>query len=176
MTDSPLVEAFVSVAGNLEPERHLLAALEALEKQVLIMGVSRFYRTAAIGRPEQPDYLNGVVMIRTGLAAWELKKTVLRPIEAQLGRRRSSDRYAARPIDLDLLLYHDMVIAEEELTLPDPDIVTRPFLSAGILELAPHMKLPGDEQALRQRVDTRAMANLKVDRAITQRLKERFIP
>ncbi len=176
MTDSPLVVAFVSVAGNLEPERHLVAAMEALEQQVTITGVSRFFRTAAIGRPEQPDYLNGVITIRTGLAPVALRNELLRPIESQLGRRRSSDRYAARPIDLDLLLYHDLVIADEELTLPDPDILTRPFLSAGILDLAPHMRLPGDEQALRQRVDTRAMANLTVDRALTQRLKERFIP
>lgn len=176
MTDSPLVEAFVSVAGNLEPERHLFAALEAVEQHVAITGVSTFYRTPAIGRPEQPDYLNGVVTISTGLAPLALRNDLFRPVEAQLGRRRSSDRYAARPIDLDLLLYHDVVMDEEELTLPDPDILTRPFLSAAILELAPHMKLPGDEQMLRQRVDTRVLADLTVDKALTQRLKERFIP
>lgn len=176
MTDSAQVEAFVSVAGNLEPERHLFAAMEALEQHVAITGVSTFYRTPAIGRPEQPDYRNGCITVRTGYSPLALKHDVLRPIEAQLGRQRSGDRYAARPIDLDILIYHDHVIVEAELTLPDPDILTRPFLSAAILELAPHMKLPGDEKMLRQRVDTRVLADLTVDKALTQRLKERFIP
>jgi hypothetical protein len=64
-------------------------------------------------------------------------------VEADLGRRRSSDKYASRPIDLDLLLYDDCVLSNNQLTLPDPDILERAFVAIPLCELAPDLLLPG---------------------------------
>ena len=56
--------------------------------------------------------------------------------------------YAARPIDLDLLLYDDLVIERDDLTLPDPHMLLRPFLAQGLYELAPELKLPGSDRSI----------------------------
>jgi 7,8-dihydro-6-hydroxymethylpterin-pyrophosphokinase len=68
---------------------------------------------------------------------------VLRHIEDSLGRTRKNDKFAPRTIDLDLILYDDITIEGEELTLPDPDILQRPFLAISLYELAPDLVLPG---------------------------------
>ena len=150
------VRVFIGVGANIAPELNVNAALERLDAAVGVDGVSPFYRSAAIGRPEQPDYLNGVVRVHTALSARSLKFNVLRGIEAALGRRRESDPYAARPIDLDVLLYGEEVIDEAGLVIPDPDLCTRPFLAAGVLAFEPGLRLPGSGAALR--VDDQAFA------------------
>ena len=105
-----------------------------------------------------------------------LKNDLLRPLEAQLGRIRSADAYAARTIDLDILLYNDIVCANDAITLPDPDIVERVFLCAGLLSLAPDLVLPGDHRPLRDRVDNEAHDNLAIDAAFSQSMKELLTP
>jgi 2-amino-4-hydroxy-6-hydroxymethyldihydropteridine diphosphokinase len=166
--------AFLSVAANLEPEKNIEAALASLSKTVSIVELSRFFQTEAIGRPEQPDYRNGVAKIACALEPGILKKQVLRPIEEEHGRLRGVDPFAPRTIDLDLLLFGNIVLEDEEIRLPDPDIVARPFLCAGMLDLAPEIVLPGDDQPLSVRADQQAMAELTEDKALTQRLKEQF--
>jgi 7,8-dihydro-6-hydroxymethylpterin-pyrophosphokinase len=73
-----------------------------------------------------------------------LKGEVLRPIEEALGRRRTADRNAPRPIDLDVLVHGGEVLEEEGLRLPDPDVRVRPFVAFPLWELAPDLVLPGD--------------------------------
>jgi 2-amino-4-hydroxy-6-hydroxymethyldihydropteridine diphosphokinase len=176
MEHSDVAWVYLSVASNVDPEKNIVAALEQLRGQVSIEALSKFYRTAAIGRPEQPDYLNGVAKIQTLLDPVALKSAVLRPVEAQLGRRKTTDRYAARSIDLDILLWGETILDNEEQTIPDPDITERPFLSAGLLELTPDIVLPGDTQSLATYLSHETLSALKVDNEFTQRLKEQFTP
>ncbi|HEY3379105.1 MAG TPA: 2-amino-4-hydroxy-6-hydroxymethyldihydropteridine diphosphokinase [Armatimonadota bacterium] len=143
-----MARVFLGVGANIHPEVNILAALQRLQEQVMVVGVSTFYLTAPIGHPEQPPFVNGVVEALTDLPPWELKYTVLRPIESALGRRRSDDAYAARPIDLDLLLYDEVVVSSAELALPDPDITRRAFLAIPLCELAPDIVLPGSRQGI----------------------------
>jgi len=174
MNDPGGEAVYLSVAANLDPEKNIRAAMERLCAQVTLEALSAFYRTAAIGRPEQPDYLNGVARVRTALAPLALKRDVLRPIEAALGRVRTADTCAARPIDLDILLYGAHVLRNDELNIPDPDIAARPFLRAGLLELDPHMVLPGDLRPLAAQAPTGEATDLREDRAFTRRLKEQL--
>ena len=139
--------AFIGVGSNIEPEANIRAALGLLRKRARVTRASTFYRTDPIGRPEQPAFRNGVFEVETSLPPAELKQ-VLRDIEAQLYRRRTSDKYAPRTIDLDLLLYDDLAIADEGLTLPDPDIERRAFLAIPLCELAPDGVLPGSGRPL----------------------------
>lgn len=135
MSDEPrLSVAFVSVGSNIEPERNVLAALTMLASRTQVAESSTFYRTIPIGRADQAMYVNGVWLIRTNLEPVQVQGVLLRPIEALLGRRRTTDKYAPRTIDLDLVLYNDLVSEGAKVKLPHPDLV-RPFVCAPILEL-----------------------------------------
>ena len=143
-----MARAFVGIGSNIRPETNMKEALLLLLKQVSVRQISTVYVTEPIGRPADAPYYNAVVEIKTEYSPLELKQQVLRRIEAELGRERGSDRYASRTIDLDLLLYDDIVMASDELTLPDPDILARPFLAFPLLELAPELTLPGSTTRL----------------------------
>jgi 2-amino-4-hydroxy-6-hydroxymethyldihydropteridine diphosphokinase len=138
-----MARAYVSMGSNVDPAGNTTQALCALSRAVHITNISTIYLTEPEGRPEQPQYYNGVVEIETDIPPVELKHGVLRRIEEALGRERSDDKYAARTIDLDLLLYDELVMTTADLTLPDPDIVRRPFLAIPLHELAPGLVLPG---------------------------------
>jgi len=169
------VEAFIAVGSNIEPEQHLLTALDRLKEKVPVTAVSTVYRTEPVGRPEQPGYLNSIWKILTSESPRALKFDVLRPLEAALGRVRSEDRYAPRTIDLDILLYGNAVIRERGLEIPDPDLRRRPFLAAGVLELAPGLVLPDTGEALLELVKVQA-AELKPAVEFTKRLRDRLKP
>jgi dihydroneopterin aldolase/2-amino-4-hydroxy-6-hydroxymethyldihydropteridine diphosphokinase len=134
---------FVSVGSNIDPENNVRKAVRLLDARTHIRAISTVYLTDPIGRPGQPPYYNCMLEIETGTPPLDLKRTVLRHIEDSLGRARNKDKFAPRTIDLDLILYDDITMAGEELTLPDPDILQRPFLVLSLYELAPDLVLPG---------------------------------
>ncbi len=127
----------------MNPEENLRTALLLLRHHATIRAVSTVYLTEPIGPPGQPPYYNCVLDLGTELQPLDFKKDVLRRIELKMGRTRSGDKYAPRPIDLDLIIYGEVVLATGELVLPDPDILRRPFLAASLEELAPDLVLPG---------------------------------
>lgn len=165
---------FIGAGSNIDPETNLLSSLALLGKSAAITGVSTFYRTPAIDRPEQPDYLNGVLSVETDLLPGRLQE-LLHAIERAAGRVRTEDRYAARTLDLDILLYGDAIVRAGGLEIPDPDIPTRPFLAAGLLELAPALVLPGQSEPLNESADPGAIAALKPEPEFTRRLKETLL-
>ena len=138
-----MTRAFVSVGSNIDPAVNTEQALRLLGRETRITNISTVYETEAEGRPEQPRYYNCLAEIDTALPPRDLKFNVLRKIEEKLGRRRGVDKFAARTIDLDLILYDELMLAEEDLTLPDPDIARRPFLATPLEELAPGLVMPG---------------------------------
>ncbi len=138
-----MTRAFVAVGSNVRPARNVRAALRALASRVSLKAVSTVYRTKAEGRPGQPDFYNCVVELETDLSPQSLKSSVLRRIESDLGRRRTADKFAPRTIDLDLILYGELILNTQTLTLPDPQIPHRAFLAIPLTELAPDLKLPG---------------------------------
>ena len=134
---------FIAVGSNISPEENVRAALLALARQEQIVAVSTIYQTEPEGRPDQPDFYNCVVEIKTEKTPEALKYQVLRRIEADLGRQRTLDKFAPRTIDLDLMLYDNLILHTDRLVLPDPDIASRSFLAACLSELAPDLTLPG---------------------------------
>jgi 2-amino-4-hydroxy-6-hydroxymethyldihydropteridine diphosphokinase len=126
--------AFVSVGANIEPQRNIRAALEILRQATRVVASSTFYRTEPLGRPDQPAYLNGVWLLETDRPAVDIKPALLSPVEQRLGRARTGDKYSPRTIDLDLVLYGDLVIEDHDLHLPHPDI-RRPFVYFPVVEL-----------------------------------------
>jgi dihydroneopterin aldolase/2-amino-4-hydroxy-6-hydroxymethyldihydropteridine diphosphokinase len=123
--------------------------------------VSTFYKTVPVERPEQPSFINGVVEIETDIAPKELKHSILRGIESELGRNRTDDKYAARTIDLDILLYDDLVTETDDLQIPDPDIRQRPFVAVPLFELDPDLILPDSGTPINRVVDSLAGHNMQ---------------
>lgn len=165
------VQTYIGVASNIEPEAHILRVLELLPSSVRVTGTSTFYRTPAINRPEQPPYLDGVWRVETAVAPRTLKFEILRPIESQLGRVRSADKYAARTIDLDVLLYGSQVLTDEDCRVPAPEIRTRAFLIAGLLELAPGLVLPDTGEPLASLLRAAEVAACEPQPAFTQKVR-----
>jgi len=137
-----VARAFIGIGSNINPEQNVRRALRLLAKRVRVTGVSTVYRTAALGRPGDPSFYNCVVEVETQIPPEDLKRKVLRRIEAELGRSRTDDKYAPRTIDLDVLLYNDVVMNQGGLVLPDPEIAKRPFLAIPLHELRPALTLP----------------------------------
>jgi 2-amino-4-hydroxy-6-hydroxymethyldihydropteridine diphosphokinase len=142
--DAPTHMAYVALGANLgEPRialcfaRHALACLP----QTRIVRASSLYRTAPVEAPGQPDYLNAVLLLETGLTAEGLLVALL-SIEAQAGRERLGHN-AARTLDLDLLLHGDSEITMAKLTLPHPRMHMRAFVLHPLVEIAPTLILPG---------------------------------
>lgn len=139
--------AFVSIGSNLEPEKHLRLAVEALERLGRVVGVSRAYQSAAITPDQaerlrrQPDYLNAAAWIATELSPLGLRQA-LRAIEKRLGRVRGADKFSARTIDLDLCLYGSLVRSSPELTLPHPEILRCACVAVPLADLSPDLPHP----------------------------------
>lgn len=138
-----MARVFIGVGSNVNPEENVRRALHMLGREVRIVATSTFYSTQAEGRASQPPFYNGVVEVETDIPPAELKRSVLRRIEGELGRRRTGDKYAPRTIDLDVVIYDDLVVEMEDLVVPDPQIPHRPFLAIPLCELAPDLVLPG---------------------------------
>jgi len=170
------VRVLVAVGSNIAPERNVPAALDMLAHQARLTGVSTFYRTAPLDRPEQPPFLNGVVRIETHQPARALKFQVLRAIERRLGRVRTEDAFAPRTIDLDIALYGHAVIDEPDLRVPDPDIRERPFLAIPLLELEPDLVLPDTGEELASLVQPEWASTMRPDESLTENLRANLLP
>jgi 2-amino-4-hydroxy-6-hydroxymethyldihydropteridine diphosphokinase len=141
--------AYIGVGSNILPEKNIKRALAYLSQHERITGISTFYRTMPFDRPGDPPFYNGVVRIATAAGPRNLKFHVLRNIEKRLHRQRTKDKSAPRTIDLDLLVYEDMVMDDGELQIPDPGILERPFVAAPLYELAGDLILPGWDTPVR---------------------------
>jgi 2-amino-4-hydroxy-6-hydroxymethyldihydropteridine diphosphokinase len=137
-----MARVFIGIGSNIEPALNIIKAIRSLCRKVRIIGVSTVYLTRPEDRPEQPPFYNCVIEAETEAPPRELKFGVLRPIEESLGRRRTADKSAARTIDLDIILYDDMVIRDNDLTVPDPGISRRAFIALPLRELSPALSLP----------------------------------
>ncbi len=166
-----MLSAYIGVGSNIRPETNIPAALNLLRRRVRVTGTSTFYRTPAVDRPDQPDYRNGVWRIETAAAPRDLGRDVLRPIEDQLGRVRTADKYAPRTIDLDVLLHGATVLDDSDCHVPAPEIRTRLFLVVCLLELDAGLVLPDTGERLAALLEGEAAREFEADEGLTARLR-----
>lgn len=137
---------FVGLGANLgDAPAAVLGAIDALGQLpgTTLVRASRLYRTAAWGVAEQPDFINAVAMLDTGLEPVALLEALLQ-IERDAGRDRSAaTRWGPRALDLDLLLYADRVIDIAGLRVPHPHLHERAFVLVPLVEIAPDVRIPG---------------------------------
>ncbi|MEG3126537.1 2-amino-4-hydroxy-6-hydroxymethyldihydropteridine diphosphokinase [Pantoea cypripedii] len=139
-----MTRVYLALGSNLADPLHqvdaALAALDAIP-QTTRVATSSLYRTPPYGPPDQPDYLNAVVALETGLTAESLLDQTQR-IELEHGRVRKAERWGPRTLDLDILLFGDTVINTPRLTVPHYDMHNRAFMLLPLLELAPQLTFP----------------------------------
>ncbi|HEX9780391.1 MAG TPA: 2-amino-4-hydroxy-6-hydroxymethyldihydropteridine diphosphokinase [bacterium] len=135
---------FIGLGSNLgDREAHLAGAIRALadEPGVRLIRSATVRETLPVGGPPQDPYLNTVVEVSTSLEPRQLL-AALKRLERRFGRRPSSVRWGPRTLDVDLLLFGDLVIEEPGLSLPHPRLHERPFVLEPLAELAPDVVHP----------------------------------
>jgi len=98
--------AYLNLGSNVRPEINLVQAIKLLNKYGEVQKVSSAWESKSVGAPGS-NYLNACVLFRSEFMQVELKEGIIRPIEAQLGRKRSEDKYVPRTIDIDIVLFDD---------------------------------------------------------------------
>jgi 2-amino-4-hydroxy-6-hydroxymethyldihydropteridine diphosphokinase len=130
----------VAAGSNVEPFEHLPRALDALQARFAPITVSPAYVNAAVGFEGEP-FVNLVVAFDTDLEARAVVER-LREVEAACGRDRAAPRWGPHTMDLDILLYGDLVCAEPGLNLPRPDLLHRSYVLRPAAEIAPERRHP----------------------------------
>lgn len=136
--------AFIGLGSNLEdPRSQLQRAFSELDRlpDTRLVARSSLYRSAPLGYADQPEFVNAVAKIETGLTPQALLQALLQ-IEHGHGRERTF-RNAPRTLDLDVLLYDDAQMHEHGLTIPHPQMHLRAFVLQPLLEIAPDAGIPG---------------------------------
>lgn len=142
--DGAVRTGYLGLGSNVgDRAGHLRAAIELLgEGGVVVEAVSSTYETEPVGEVlEQPDFLNAAIRIRTDLEP-EALLDACKAVEAARGRAFEAPRHSPRPLDVDLLLLGDLELETDCLTLPHPEVTSRRFVLAPLLELDPDLALP----------------------------------
>ena len=169
--------AYIGLGSNVGDRlRTAVRALSLLQKseKVTIQNVSSLYETEAIGYEAQGDFINGVAELSTHLPPMRLLR-LLQDIEKRLGRTREF-RWGPRTIDLDILLYGDLVYASDELTIPHREMQNRRFVLVPLAEIAQNYEVPGTRkrvsQLLADTADTSRVRLYMTSADVKEKLKE----
>jgi 2-amino-4-hydroxy-6-hydroxymethyldihydropteridine diphosphokinase len=148
LSGQPEVRAFLGLGGNLgEPVKAMGAALRAIDADAAsrVAAVSSVYRTPPWGKTDQPDFLNCAAEIVTRRTPRGLLELCL-ATEQGLKRVRG-ERWGPRTVDLDVLVYGEVAIAEPGLAIPHPRMLERAFVMVPLAEIAPDLELGGSTAA-----------------------------
>lgn len=140
-----LVTAYIGLGSNLEnPAQQIKSARAAITQiaGVKELGFSSLYHSSPMGPQDQPDYVNAVMCIATDLPPIDLLRCLQR-IENDQGRVRKDQRWGARTLDLDVLIYGDQIIELPDLIVPHTGLAERAFVLYPLYEIAPHTQVPG---------------------------------
>jgi 2-amino-4-hydroxy-6-hydroxymethyldihydropteridine diphosphokinase len=119
-------ECIIGIGSNIEAEKNIAEMLRLLAADVEIIQLSKLIQTKPIGITEQPDFTNGAVSIKTDMELEDLSK-YLKNLEDRMGRDRNQAKFGPRNIDLDILIWNDLIV--------DQDYYTREFLRISAAEL-----------------------------------------
>ena len=152
-----MITSYIGIGSNLSnPAKQIRDAITALHQipQSQVIAASSTYFSRPMGPQDQPDYMNAVLALTTNLSAIELLNT-LQLIENNAGRVRKDNRWGARILDLDILLYGNEVIENERLTIPHYGLKVREFVLIPLAEITTNLQLPdGDNVSeLSQNID-----------------------
>ncbi len=159
-----MTTAYIGLGSNLsEPIEQVRNAVKQIEKiaQSQVTAVSSLYLSKPMGPQDQNDYINAIIALNTSLSAIELLNA-LQAIENEAGRVRKENRWGARILDLDIILFGNEVINSERLTIPHYGMAEREFVLLPLVEIAPSLQLPNGKSVklLSQKIANNAMVKL----------------
>jgi 2-amino-4-hydroxy-6-hydroxymethyldihydropteridine diphosphokinase len=133
---------YLGLGANLGDRlANLRLALQRLQTLARVEEVSSLYETQPQGVTDQPLFFNAVCRATTGLEPQPLLR-FLKNVEREFGRQPGGQKWGPRPLDLDILLYHDRVVDAPELKVPHPRLAERAFVLVPLCELAPELRHP----------------------------------
>lgn len=136
--------AYIGLGSNLEnPDQQILSARSAIaaHSELTELAFSSLYHSPPMGPQDQPDYVNAVMAVTTELSPIDLLRS-LQSIEKDHGRVRLGERWTARTLDLDILLYNDNIINMPDLIVPHIGLTERAFVLYPLYEIAPQLTIP----------------------------------
>lgn len=139
------VTAYIGLGSNLaNPAEQIKSARTAITQiaGVRELAFSGLYHSPPMGPQDQPDYVNAVMCVATDLPPMDLLRNLQR-IENDQGRVRKIERWGARTLDLDVLIYGDQIIELPDLIVPHPGLADRAFVLYPLYEIAPQLLVPG---------------------------------
>lgn len=157
-----MARVYIGLGSNLaEPVQQLKAALTAIDRlpRCRLAAVSSLYASDPLGPPDQPRYVNAAAGLDCELTPLELLDA-LQAIEREQGRERKAERWGPRTLDLDILLFGDLQLDEERLTVPHYHMHARAFVLYPLAEIAADLHLP-DGRPLQALLDACPVAGLE---------------
>ena len=133
-------KVFVSIGSNIEREKNVRAGIDALKKQFGGLTLSPVYETEAVGFDGNPFY-NLIAAFETNHDPYQVNDT-LHQIEEDNGRDRSDPKYSSRTLDIDLLLYDDLIINDGKLQIPRDEIEKYAFVLKPLVDMIPDTEHP----------------------------------
>ena len=143
-----MTEVYVAAGSNIDPVTHLRRALDELRRIYPRLVVSPAYRNRAVGF-EGEDFINLVVAFSTQQPVARVREQLQR-VETLCGRPAAAPKWAARSMDLDILMYGDFVSNEPGLVIPRPDLLRRPYMLKPMADIAPDVQHPLAGQSMRE--------------------------
>jgi 2-amino-4-hydroxy-6-hydroxymethyldihydropteridine diphosphokinase len=144
--------AYLSLGSNVgDRVAHLRDAIARLESIGRVVSVSSFYETEPVEVTDQPWFLNCAVGLETALTAEQLMARLLQ-IEQEMGRRRIQKK-GPRTIDIDILLFDDLILDSPDVTIPHPAMQERRFVLEPLAEIAAEARHPGMKKTIREMLE-----------------------
>lgn len=143
-----MAQVYVSLGSNVEREQRIRQGIALLRQQFGQLRISPVYESAAIGF-EGDEFYNLVVGFETALQPKELV-ALLRHIEQSCGRNRGLLKFAPRTLDIDILLYGDVILENENIRIPHPDITRFAYVLRPLAELCPDCVYPPNNKSIQQ--------------------------
>lgn len=135
-------DIYIGLGSNINPEKNLPQALIMLNQAVKLKSHSSAWESHPSGTDIGPNFINAVALIATAIPVDKFRKQVLRQIESQLGRRRTSNHYAPRTIDLDIIMVNQQIV--------DPHIWEQVYIAVPLVEIGVEMINPRGKKTLSQ--------------------------
>lgn len=148
MTQAPVADVYVAAGSNIDAVRHLQLALRELRRTYPELEVSPAYRNQAVGFTGD-DFVNLVVGFKTAASPAQVR-TQLQNVEASCGRAPDAPKWAPRSMDLDILLFGDLVSNEPGLIVPRPDLTRRPYMLKPMADIGPDVVHPVSRKTMRE--------------------------
>ena len=135
-----MTRIYIGIGSNVSPEKNIRSALSSLGKKFGALEVSPVYRSPAQGF-DGPDFLNLAISAGTDLPPHEVS-AALKEIESAHGRERQAEKFCDRTLDLDLLVYGNEVVSDDEMEIPHPDIEEYAHVLVPLVDLAANERHP----------------------------------